>query len=458
MSMRRLATLFVTVGLIAAAACGPTTTGNGNGTGSGVDAKAGSNTPDAYVGQLGTVTGKVWMPHYSPGVAPPGQEIPVFGAVVTLSGAKLDPIPQQVYCEQCVNTPGAVSSGHDGSFTIQAPPGDYWLTIQKGQFRLEEQLHVDTTTIALPDASTTLPSQSDPANGAWIPKVAVAVGNYDAVEDILGKIGFGTMDGANQDLTSPAGEHGDELTMYDYPAGVKTLLSDINLMRQYHIIFFGCSTSVDDSLLSQPAILKNIRQYVNEGGKLYVTDWSGETADRPFPPQIELGSGVFGSTDSKGTYDPKTLDGNLTTPGDADGDLYESTDAKVLDPDMSAWLGLQVGPDSSAQNYNPNKFTVTDNWNFVQSLNQVLVGTDAQGQPVYDQPKGWIDGTGGDGANRHPMSVTYSPTGCGRVLYSTYQTSGASASDKHAGLMAQERVLLFLIMEIGVCQDVIVVN
>ncbi|MCE9574261.1 MAG: hypothetical protein K8W52_14030 [Deltaproteobacteria bacterium] len=399
--MRRLASLFV-VGLFAAAACGPTTNGNGSGSGSGVDAST-SNNPDAYVGALGTVTGKVWMPHYSPGVAPPGQEIPVFGAVITLTGSKLDPIPQQVYCEQCVNTPGAVSSGHDGSFVITAPPGDYWLTIQKGQFRLEQQIHVDTSTINLPDASTTLPSQNDPANGAWIPKVAIAVGNYDAVEDILGKIGFGTMDGTNEDMTSPAGEHGDEVTLYEYPTGVQNLLSDLNAMRQYHIIFFPCSTSVDDSLLSQEAILKNIRQYVSEGGKLYVTDWSGETSDRAFPPQIQLGGGVFGSTDTVGTYDPKTFAGNITTYG-------------------------------------------------------VLIGTDMQGQPVYDQPKGWIDGTGGDGSNRHPMSVTYSPTGCGRVLYSTYQTSGASASDKHAGLMAQERVLLFLIMEIGVCSDVIVVN
>jgi len=34
---------------------------------------------------------------------------------------------------------------------------------------------------------------------------------------------------------------------------------------------------------------------------------------------------------------------------------------------------------------------------------------------------------------------------------STFQTSGASASESHMGLMAQERVLLFLIMEISAC-------
>ena len=40
-----------------------------------------------------------------------------------------------------------MSTGHDGSFSLQAPPGDYWLTIQKGQFRLEQQIHVDASTI-----------------------------------------------------------------------------------------------------------------------------------------------------------------------------------------------------------------------------------------------------------------------------------------------------------------------
>jgi hypothetical protein len=39
------------------------------------------------------------------------------------------------------------------------------------------------------------------------------------------------------------------------------------------------------------------------------------------------------------------------------------------------------------------------------------------------------------------------------VLYSTFQTSGASASESHAGLMPQERVLLFLIMEITACTE-----
>ncbi len=457
--MRRLA-LILAVG--AFVACGPSNK-NGNGDGTTVDAAPGDGGP---TGPQGTVTGRVWMPNYGPGQVPAGQEIPVYGALVSLSINKLAPIPAQVYCEQCQdNTEGAVS-GHDGSFAVSSSPGQYWLTIQKGQFRLEEPVIVSDGTLDLPPAATTLPSSYDPDHGAWIPKVAVAVGNYDAVEDILGKIGFGTMNGNDDDLTSGTGEHGMEINLYKYGGSgagtVQYLVSNLSEMRKYHIIFFPCSTDVDDSLLQNAAVLKNIRQYVNEGGKIYVTDWSGETGDRAFPPQITLGGTDFegSSDDTAGTYDPQTFTSTITTWGTADGDNYDTSDAKANDADLAAWLGGQMAPDASGNVslIDPNHFDVLDNWNYVDKLTPVQIGLDPEGVPVVDDPKGWIIGSDPNLHDnlRRPLSVTYQPTGCGRVLYSTYQTSGATASDKHVGLTTQERVLLFLIMEIQVCNSIVV--
>ena len=48
-----------------------------------------------------------------------------------------------------------------------------------------------------------------------------------------------------------------------------------------------------------------------------------------------------------------------------------------------------------------------------------------------------------------PLAVTYEPTGCGKVLYTTFQTANAS----HVGLYPQERILIYLIMEIQTCSD-----
>lgn len=419
-------------------ACGPSDRENN---GIGVDASGDAPPPVITA----TVTGRVWAPNQAPGQAAPGLEIPISGALVWITSNKPEPIPSQVYCEQCVETPqGGVLSAADGSFTLDVEPGNYWLIIQKGQFRLEQQIGLSLGTTALPPNATTLPSQWKPEAGLFIPKIAFVQGTNDNIEDILGKIGFGTMSG--NEYTSPMGENGPEVAMFDY-GNVMTLLGNINEMRKYHIIFFPCSVNMSsiDSQLQDQSILQNIRRYVNEGGKLYVTDWSGEVADRPFPPQITLGGSGL---DSTGTYDPVTLTGTLTSAGSANGGIYSSSDGKAVDPDLAAWLGTQMSPDATGL-INPNAFTVKDNYNYIESVNPVMIGTDTQGLPVYDMPKVWVTGSKNTTLGPKPQAVTYQPTGCGKVLYTTFQTAFAG----HVGLYPQERILIYLIMEIQSCSD-----
>lgn len=421
------------------AACGPAARDHGNG-GDDVDAPPPVTTA--------TLTGKVWAPNQGPGQAAPGQEIPISGALVYISTAMPAPIPDGVYCEECVPTPqGGVLSAADGSFTLEVEPGNYYLTIQKGQFRITQMVGLSLGAQALPASQTTLPSQWKPENGLFIPRVAVVEGTNDNIEDILGKIGFGTMSGSS--FGSPQGENGIEITMYDYST-VMNLLNNITEMRKYHIIFFPCAVTMSniDTQLQNQTVLANIRRYVSEGGKLYVTDWSGELADRAFPQQIQLGDS---GADSVGTYDPMTFGGSLTSVGDADGGLYDNPDGKAEDPDLAAWLGTQMGPSESGGvgMYNPNQFEVTDNWNWISSLNMVMKGTDMMGMPVYDKPKAWVTGSKPGTATQKPQAVTYEPIGCGKVLYTTFQT----ANSPHVGLYPQERILIYLIMEIQTCSD-----
>ncbi len=451
-AMRGLANVVVL--FTALAACGPGQRdpggdGSGSGSGSGLDG--------GVVGCTGTtcatITGKVWAPKWAPGDVPPGQEIPIFGATIYVTDTKPAPIPQQTFCEACIDTPqGAVTSKHDGSFELTIDGNQHlWLVIKKGPFRLDQEIDVTEGVITLPPQSTTLPHTSDPANGAWIPKVAIARGNYDAIEDILGKIGFGTMMG------DKLGTPDSEITFYEWGGSGTTsaeyLVQNIEELRKYHIVFFPCSTNVNDTVMQDQNNLKNLRQFVADGGKLYVTDWSGEVGDRAFPQQIQLGNGIFGSTDSVGTYDPVALTGSLTQIGDADGDLYNSEDGKAIDPDLHTWIGLQSGPtedNPTPMPYNPDVFQVHHNWNWIESLNSVMKGTDEMDNPVYDDPKAWVTASDGTHGVR-PVAVTFEPAGCGKVLFSTFQTSGENASASHSGLTVQERVLLFLIMEISAC-------
>jgi hypothetical protein len=394
---------------------------------------------DAHVISYATITGRVWAPNQAPGQVPVDHEIPVAGALVYVTTNKPEPIPEGVYCEKCIGTPqGGVLTGSDGSFSLSVVPGRYYVVIQKGQFRVETEYELVEGTTQLIAQQTTLPSVWDPSNGKFMPRIALAPATPDRIEEILDKIGISTP----------------EITIFEYAgntAGTVThLLSNLDEMRKFHIIFFPCSTEMHglDGLLSNQAILANVRRYVSEGGKLYVTDWSGEVVDRAFPAQITLGD--IG-TDSEGTYDPVTLTGTLTTAGDADGAFYDLYDGKALDPELHAWIALQTGPVSSGRvvRYDPDRFEVTGLYNYIEAVDAVQIGTDPMGMPVYDQPKAWLTGSRPDDGIPRPIAVTYEPTGCGKVLYTAFQT----ATTSHSGLYLQERVLLYLIMEIAACSD-----
>src|SRR5688572_14889698 len=305
--MRRWLTASCLLFVLAIVGCGPAGGGSGDdGDGSGRpdasdgdgDGDGGTNPgrPDAKpridAAAPGAIKGKVWAPNMAPGVAPAMPEIPIFGALVYVALDKPAGIPREIFCEPCVATPpGGVYSSHDGSFTLSVDPGTYWLVIQKAQFRFEQQIEVKTgETIELQASQTTLPSRHDPAMGMWLPKMAVVMGSDDQIEDVLGKIGIGTVNASGEftdtamdvDVFKNGGRTG-----HVNPAETgNQLLASYDKMKQYHIIFFACSTS---ALTLNPAVRTNIRRYVKDGGKIYVTDWSGEVMDRPFPTQIQLG-------------------------------------------------------------------------------------------------------------------------------------------------------------------------
>jgi hypothetical protein len=465
------ACLAISVGLVG---CGPSG-GNGNDEGGNDEGGNDQGGPDAGDDEGGddqstrpdarprvdaaapaTITGKIWAPNLT-------NDIPIFGALVYASPTRPAAIPQEVFCEECVDAPPqSAFSSHDGSFTLAVAPGTYWLVIQKGQFRSEREITLEPgQELALTAAETTLPSTHDPDNGSWVPRIAVVLGSDDRIENVLGKIGFGTM--RNNGLTSAGGE----MVVYrnlntraspipvGETAGVgNDLLGNLAAMKRFHIIFFACSTA---DLDMNATVRRNVREYVNAGGKIYVTDWAGEVMDQAFPPQVQFHgyNDERGTTDTAGTYDPTALTDNITQSGRANGteSAFQTTDSRPTDDDLKTWLGLQSAPTPASATSRPinvdTGFLIDHHYNRINSLSPVQVGVDDQGAPIINTPKVWLEGSarGGTAGQKYPYSVTFEPTGCGRVLYSTYETSG----NAHPSLYPQERVLLYLIMEIGVC-------
>jgi hypothetical protein len=335
----------------------------------------------------------------------------------------------------------------------------YWLVIQKGQFRLEQQIVVGPDqTVTLTAEETTLPSVHDPDNGMWVPRIALASGLFDDMEDIMGKMGLGEVDASGKFVASSAAGAFDVYSNGGAIDGVAIgsladLVGSLEAMLNYHIIFIPCSGSSNTAALDDPNVLANIRDYVNAGGKLYVTDWSGEWSDNVFPAQVELYDGGSAGTDTPANaYDPLTGTWDTSLFGDADGSpLYTSDDAEAIDTDLHTWLQGQRGPTASGgeSTYNPSSMSFVGNWNHIENLETVEIGEDEKGLPIFDEPYAFIIGSDGLGAGKKPLTVTFEPTGCGRVLYSTYHTTETT----HTGLVPQERVLLYLIMEIGVCKS-----
>ena len=368
-----------------------------------------------------TLTGTVYAPNL---------EIPISGAVVYVTSGDPEAVPDEVYCAECVQiscNEHFVLTEPDGSFELPATSGaGRKLVVQKGQFLHVADIDVAPGDNVVPPTQSNLPGEWNPAAGLYIPRIAVVQTLNDSIFNILGKIGLGQVNG-NGALVNGT----EQFDLLGQAEG-GSLLDDLEAMRQYHIIFVPCMAQTGMGGLSQQR-LDNIRQWVSEGGKWYVTDWANEYLYEPFP-----------------NY--QTLHGQAFNP-----DLsYYDTTGIVLDPDLLAWLDALPAPLKDIGGGHPNLLSlpavgIVDNWSGIDEIPPVMVMND-EGDQVDVGHHAWVEGTcpqcNPDNELR-PMTIS-AEYGCGRMMFSTYHTD----EGEHAGLTPQELILLYIILEIGVCHDV----
>ena len=211
------------------------------------------------------------------------------------------------------------------------------------------------------------------------------------------------------------------------------LLQDLAWMKEYDVIFVPCSDSTTDSMLSNATVLANIRQYVNDGGKWYIADWSYDWVEQAFPEFIDF-------------------EGEDRTVGAADSASMEfDTTGHSTDTELSDWL-MAIGDTATNIDF-------IENWDCIQALGTVP-GFDDEGNPISITPYTWAAGPvtrsheciSGDA----PLTITF-PYGCGKVLFTTYHTVGAMGGESRANLLTQEKILFYLILEIGLCTEEVIV-
>ncbi len=380
----------------------------------------GSDTDGCNISADATLTGTVYAPNL---------QLPISGALVYVTSGPVEPPTDGVYCAECVALGCATPSTFtkpDGSFMLPVVSGpNQKLVVQKGQFLRVVDLSIAPGATALPAEQTSLPGRWDPAAGMWIPRIAVYDTSPDKVKNVLAKFGLGQVDGSG-DLVG--GTENFTLVSDISP----TFLEDLAEMNKHHIIFVPCATTkfwpgaptVPDSRRD------NVRAYVAAGGKWYATDHSNEYLEQPFADYQEFHAPNM--PDIQPAYD---------------------SNGTVVDPELLAWLqalppGLKdIGGGYPTLNNLPG-ITTQLNYSGIDVISPIIV-QDMEGKDVDVGHHTWVEGPCGSCSNPEmvrPMAIT-GQYGCGRMMYSTFENS----SDNHPGLNPQELVLLYMILEIGVC-------
>jgi hypothetical protein len=107
--------------------------------------------------------------------------------------------------------------------------------------------------------------------------------------------------------------------------------------------------------------------------------------------------------------------------------------ANVDDPGLKSWL-TAIGE---------TNVTLQQSWTAIRGVSPQQ-GLDSEGKLVTITPKVWVSAK--RVSTTTPATVSFE-NGCGRVLFSTYHTEG----NGNAALLAQEKALLYLLLEVGVC-------
>ncbi|HOE47085.1 MAG TPA: hypothetical protein PLH51_00765 [Polyangiaceae bacterium] len=327
-------------------------------------------------------------------VAPEGT-IPISGALVYLAYSPPPPIPDGVFCDECVKLDPDdeyTLTSPDGSFSLLAhSTGSRYLVVQKGQFRKVRPIQIEAGDQQVDPEFTRLPARMNKAAGEDIPKMAIIVGKWDSIELSLAKLGLAkivpgflgsTVDPATAGFDMIQGVFPPDLS--DPMKNPTAFLKNYDYLKRYHIIFIPCSgsdgTTCTDTVPDNKTVQDNLKRFVSEGGKLYVTDYSYEYVRRPWPGFVnwDTETSATGSACLSGEYDAP---------------------ATVEDQEMREWL-LAQGID---------QFEVEANWTRISALH-TLPGFDPKGAPIDVTPKTWVKGS------QNPATISFEDR-CGRVLF-----------------------------------------
>jgi hypothetical protein len=387
-------------------------------------------------------------------VTAPNGEDPVPGAVVYVTDARPPAQPAGVGCDACELPPGVRAfsvtdvRGRWSFVRGVAASGSMFLVVQKGRFR--RVTPVELTACAprvFDDQATRLPGTR--AEGE-IPAILVASGTsasqadrpsmgdwtYDDIARVIRRIGITEFDRAEPCRQATVGT---DVTRVSCPFG--GILADPARLARYSLVVAPCGAlgfNRSWQVLDAPSnrtIAANVRAWLRQGGRLYTSDTAYGLLARSAP---SVATFAGGTTLTQGR-DPANLGVGAAPP---DGRTYMG---RVVDDGMRAWLTDRgaLGADGAIA-----LSGFISPWVAIES---VPAGT----RTVVDAEVEWFTATAGVTmpAGRRPLTISADVReggGCGRVVYSSYEVDNRSGAPT-APLTAQERVLEYMLFELGGC-------
>jgi hypothetical protein len=367
-----------------------------------------------------------------------------------------------------------------GNFTIEGnvPVGvQFLLVVKAGKFRrvvpltLPAEAACQSTALptTLPDNPTRLPRTLSDGLAVNIPKIAVSTGRIDAMECVFEKMGiadteFGNF-GSAASVQLYRGVAGTEGATIDGSTPADTALyADLSRLENYDMVVSDCEgQSWDSSFVQRDAQGGSVRDYVNRGGRMFLShlsfSWLHQNGATP--------------------YDGTSIDTARATGLGQSSTWFTSPNTNLVGTGVVSIVGgrppLQVSPriqtfaewmvNESVTTAPGYSFRITD----PRSQNEsIAAGTEEFVYRSDAAPETGEANYSASGNGRVQQFSFNTPFGappeaaCGRVAYSGFHVAAtggqsdpfiAAVFPTHCAgdLTNQEKVLLYMLFDLGAC-------
>ena len=394
------------------------------------------NKDDDKGGLEGDVIGGVLL-------APDGST-PIAGATVyvPVSAKSIKKLNSDLFAADCSEPDEAyivyTCTDYDGSFELnvaQIEGSSFTLRIAKGSFIKDFIIDLNTSGNNL--GNLALPS--DPGEGAGY--FAVVTGSYDRMQDILAKLGMGEIDSYYKlvqgtekfDLYDGAYSFDFDIPLFEEIFATDPLIGNPKI-ESYDMVFINCGNNYEYEILADADKISILRQYVNNGGKLYITDQSYDFVEQVFPEYIDF----YGNDEVSETTAEEMDIAQI-------GDDGITSNATINDNQLLSWLKTISCEGGSCLN-SDNTVHIAGFLSGWTLINGAHPAKSSEVKIWITGPVSWYDWylEDGEGSGLKPLTVSFS-FGLGKVLYTSYHTEEENPS---SGFWSQERILQYLVFEL----------